>query len=67
MRWKWKQGDVAIWDNRATMHCATKDYGDQRRAVRHATIKGEVPVSVDGRCSVAQSKFIQPAPAAKVV
>ncbi|MER8734583.1 TauD/TfdA family dioxygenase [Mesorhizobium sp. M1227] len=67
VRWKWKQGDVAIWDNRATMHCATKDYGDQRRVVRRATIEGEVPVSVDGRYSVARSKFIQPAPAAKVV
>ncbi|MER9707592.1 TauD/TfdA family dioxygenase [Mesorhizobium sp. M0204] len=58
VRWKWKQGDVAIWDNRATMHCATKDYGDQRRVVRRATIEGEVPVSVDGRYSVARSKFV---------
>ncbi|MER9083097.1 TauD/TfdA family dioxygenase [Mesorhizobium sp. M0895] len=59
VRWKWKQGDVAIWDNRATMHCATKDYGDQRRVVRRATIEGEVPVSVDGRYSVARFKFIK--------
>lgn len=58
VRWKWKQGDVAIWDNRATMHCATKDYGDQRRVVRRATIEGEVPVSVDGRYSVARFKFV---------
>lgn len=57
VRWKWKQGDVAMWDNRATMHCATKDYGDQRRVVRRATIEGEVPVSVDGRYSVARLKF----------
>ncbi|WP_095205149.1 TauD/TfdA dioxygenase family protein [Mesorhizobium carmichaelinearum] len=58
VRWKWKQGDVAIWDNRATMHCATKDFGDQRRVVRRATIEGEVPVSVDGRYSVARFKFV---------
>ncbi|MER8887257.1 TauD/TfdA family dioxygenase [Mesorhizobium sp. M0816] len=58
VRWKWRQGDVAIWDNRATMHCATKDYGDQRRVVRRATIEGEVPVSVDGRHSVARFKFV---------
>ncbi|WP_457659785.1 TauD/TfdA dioxygenase family protein [Sinorhizobium medicae] len=57
VRWKWKQGDVAMWDNRATMHCATKDYSDQRRVVRRATIEGEVPVSVDGRYSVARFKF----------
>ncbi|OHV63495.1 taurine catabolism dioxygenase [Mesorhizobium sp. LCM 4577] len=58
VRWKWKQGDVAIWDNRATMHCATKDYGDQRRIAIRATIEGEVPVSVDGRYSVARFKFL---------
>ncbi|MCK1740154.1 TauD/TfdA family dioxygenase [Bradyrhizobium sp. 139] len=66
VRWKWKQGDVAIWDNRATMHCATKDYGDERRIVRRATIEGEVPISVDGRYSVARLKFIQP-PRANIV
>ncbi|WP_404294877.1 TauD/TfdA dioxygenase family protein (plasmid) [Microvirga sp. RSM25] len=58
VRWKWKQSDVAIWDNRSTMHCATKDYGDQRRVVRRATVEGEVPVSVDGRHSVAHFKFV---------
>ncbi|MER9329759.1 TauD/TfdA family dioxygenase [Mesorhizobium sp. M0488] len=58
VRWKWRQGDIAIWDNRATMHCATKDYGDQRRVVRRATIEGEVPVSIDGRHSVARLKFV---------
>lgn len=52
VRWNWKQGDVAIWDNRATMHYALRDYGDQPRVVRRAAIDGEVPVSVDGRCSV---------------
>lgn len=58
VRWKWKQGDVAIWDNRATMHCATTDYGDQHRIVCRATIEGEVPVSVDGRYSIARFKFV---------
>lgn len=58
VRWKWKQNDVAIWDNRSTMHCATKDYGEQRRVVRRATVAGEVPVSVDGRHSVARFKFV---------
>ncbi|MEI9401967.1 TauD/TfdA family dioxygenase [Mesorhizobium argentiipisi] len=67
VRWKWNQGDVAIWDNRATMHCATKDYGDQRRVVRRATVEGEVPVGVDGRQSVARFKFVQPLPSIKAV
>lgn len=56
VRWNWKQGDVAMWDNRATMHYAVNDYGDQRRVVRRATVDGEVPVSVDGRRSVPRIK-----------
>lgn len=62
VRWSWKQGDVAIWDNRATMHYAVRDYGHQARLVRRAAVDGEVPVSVDGRRSVARAKIIkQPA------
>ncbi|UWU67784.1 TauD/TfdA family dioxygenase [Bradyrhizobium sp. NC92] len=52
IRWSWKEGDVAIWDNRATHHYAVNDYGDQHRIVRRATIHGDIPVGVDGRCSV---------------
>lgn len=59
VRWRWKRGDVAIWDNRATMHYAARDYDDQPRIVRRATIEGEVPVSVDGRRSVARIKVIK--------
>ncbi|WP_050425089.1 TauD/TfdA dioxygenase family protein [Bradyrhizobium tropiciagri] len=62
VRWSWKRGDVIIWDNRATMHYAVKDYDDQHRVVRRATIVGEVPVSVDGRCSVARAKLTKQPP-----
>ncbi|WP_040577974.1 TauD/TfdA family dioxygenase [Methylopila sp. M107] len=55
VRWRWKTGDVAIWDNRATQHRAIDDYGDQPRVVRRVTIQGVEPVSVDGRRSVARS------------
>jgi alkyl sulfatase len=51
VRWRWREGDVAIWDNRATQHYAINDYGDAHRVMRRVTIVGEVPVSVDGRCS----------------
>ncbi|WKN22792.1 TauD/TfdA dioxygenase family protein [Azotobacter vinelandii] len=51
VRWRWRAGDVAIWDNRATLHRAVDDYGTQDRLVRRATVAGEVPVSVDGRRS----------------
>ena len=30
VRWTWEEGDVAIWDNRATQHYAIYDYGDDR-------------------------------------
>lgn len=53
VRWRWRAGDVAIWDNRATQHFAIDDYGDQRRIVRRVTLKGDVPVGVDGRSSQA--------------
>lgn len=56
VRWRWRQGDVAIWDNRATQHYAVNDYGDQHRIVRRVTVDGEVPVSVDGRSSVLRSR-----------
>ncbi|RUW96585.1 TauD/TfdA family dioxygenase, partial [Mesorhizobium sp. M2A.F.Ca.ET.037.01.1.1] len=59
VRWNWKQGDVVIWDNRATMHYAARDYGDEPRVVRRVAVDGEVPLSVDGRCSVARIKIIK--------
>ena len=52
VRWRWTQGDVAIWDNRATQHYAINDYGDQHRVVRRVTVAGDIPYGVDGRRSV---------------
>ncbi|WGR93396.1 TauD/TfdA family dioxygenase [Bradyrhizobium sp. ISRA443] len=60
VRWNWKEGDLAMWDNRATQHYAVTDYGDQHRVVRRATIDGDVPMSVDGRCSVMRVKAKRP-------
>jgi taurine dioxygenase len=51
VRWRWQEGDVAIWDNRATQHYAVDDYGDQRRVMRRVTLDGDVPVSIDGKPS----------------
>ncbi|KIG01338.1 TauD/TfdA dioxygenase family protein [Caballeronia concitans] len=51
VRWRWTQGDVAIWDNRATQHYAVADYADAHRVVRRATVHGDVPVGIDGRKS----------------
>jgi alpha-ketoglutarate-dependent taurine dioxygenase len=51
VRWQWQQGDVAMWDNRATQHYAVADFGTERREVRRVTLVGDVPVSIDGRRS----------------
>lgn len=51
VRWHWQAGDVAIWDNRATQHFAINDYGDAHRVVRRVTVRGDVPVAIDGQRS----------------
>ncbi len=51
VRWRWRAGDVAIWDNQATQHRAVADFGLQRRTLRRATIAGDVPVAIDGQRS----------------
>ena len=53
VRWRWRVGDLAIWDNRATQHIAVFDYGDAHRRGERVTVAGPVPVGVDGRASVA--------------
>jgi alpha-ketoglutarate-dependent sulfate ester dioxygenase len=51
IRWDWRAGDVAMWDNRATQHRAVDDYDDQRRIMHRVTLAGDVPVSVTGERS----------------
>jgi len=51
VRWTWQEGDVAMWDNRATQHYAVADFDNHRREVRRVTLVGDVPVSIDGRRS----------------
>ena len=37
-RFKWTQGSLAIWDNRATQHCALNDYDGEQRLMHRITI-----------------------------
>lgn len=42
-RLKWQAGDVAIWDNRMTLHYATNDYDGSRRLLYRTTFAGPRP------------------------
>jgi alpha-ketoglutarate-dependent sulfate ester dioxygenase len=52
VRWTWRDGDIAIWDNRATQHYAVADYDDLPRLMHRITIAGPVPVGIGGDTSV---------------
>lgn len=44
VRFRWRPGSVAQWDNRCTQHYAVPDHGGQRRRVERVTLIGDRPV-----------------------
>ena len=50
VRYRWKAGDIAFWDNRATCHLAPSDIFqiDADRQLYRVTLVGDVPVGVNG-------------------
>ena len=44
VRYHWKAGTLAFWDNRATMHFGIFDYEGERRVMHRVTLRGERPV-----------------------
>ncbi|ATZ23929.1 TauD/TfdA dioxygenase family protein [Streptomyces lavendulae] len=62
VRWQWRAGDVAIWDNRATQHYGVDDSDDHERTLRRVTVDGDVPVGPDGLPSRLISPEAVPAP-----
>lgn len=44
IRHHWTAGDIAMWDNRNTVHYANFDYGNFHRIMQRVTIQGDVPV-----------------------
>lgn len=51
VRFRWKVGSVAFWDNRSTAHLAIGDAGHlgHDRVLYRVTLEGDVPKGVDGR------------------
>lgn len=49
VRWQWRPGDVAIWDNRSTLHRMVADFGSERRLMRRVTLTGGRQAGTDGR------------------
>jgi taurine dioxygenase len=43
-RWRWTDGDVAIWDNHFVQHYALNDFGAARRKIHRIEIQGEPPI-----------------------
>jgi len=43
VRWRWRPGSVAIWDNRCTQHYAVTDYWPAVRKMERAGIIGDKP------------------------
>ena len=43
-RLRWQEGDLAIWDNRCTLHYAINDYDGHRRVMHRTTVAGTRPV-----------------------
>ena len=38
LRWRWSNGDLAMWDNRVTMHYAVADYLPEYRCMNRVTV-----------------------------
>ena len=42
-RFRWREGSIAVWDNRTTLHNAINDYQKKRRHMQRITLEGCEP------------------------
>jgi alpha-ketoglutarate-dependent taurine dioxygenase len=43
VRYRWRAGSIAFWDNRTTMHFGVYDYGEDRRVMHRVVLAGDEP------------------------
>jgi len=43
VRHHWRPGDIGFWDNRATQHAVSGDFGDAHRVIQRVTLRGDEP------------------------
>ncbi|MGA8371892.1 MAG: TauD/TfdA family dioxygenase [Acidimicrobiales bacterium] len=48
VRWRWRQHDVAMWDERCTNHRANSDHAPGHRLVRRCLVGRDIPVGPRG-------------------
>jgi alpha-ketoglutarate-dependent taurine dioxygenase len=44
VRYRWRAGTLAFWDNRSTMHYGVYDYGENLRLMHRVTLAGDRPL-----------------------
>lgn len=43
VRWRWQPGDLAVWDERSTVHRGLSDHFPREREVRRCVVDGDTP------------------------
>jgi taurine dioxygenase len=43
VRFRWRPGSIAFWDNRASQHYPVSDYWPARRLMERVTVVGDRP------------------------
>jgi taurine dioxygenase len=48
-RWRWSEGDIAVWDNHFVLHYAITDYGSAPRTIHRIEVEGQplIPALAD--------------------
>ena len=54
-RWRWRQHDIAVWDERCTNHRALSDHYPNYRMVRRCLAGSGVPKGVDAHTALADA------------